>query len=147
MSKIASREAIRRVDQSRNEWSVLAPGDHALKDVLRPSHLAVRCREFEAGTIIEIKHALHAYIVKLYVLSVDTDAGAVAYVPLEIIDLKQIAPIAPDYSGYTVTRLNGTVAACRPDGQPIKNFADEAAAQAWLAARRLLGMATGGSAN
>lgn len=129
------------------DWVVTAPRDHTIRDVLDPAYLGPILQELVPGAEVAIRHEGHAFVCRLVVKDVDADTRAITTLPIEVIDLTAIAPIAPDYENFTVARRHGTAVVLRPDGTPLRSFASEAEARDWLAAKRLLGMATPGKAN
>jgi hypothetical protein len=91
------------------------------------------------GDTFDIRHETHHFIVRGYILDVDTDAGVgmLAYITTEIVDLREIDPVAYDWVDVQVARQQGGWAILRDDGQALKTgFATEAQANEWLTQKR-----------
>ena len=72
-----------------------------------PGYLGSRAKDMKPGDCFDIRHETHDFIVRGYIMDVDSDAGMLAFVTTELIDLTQIDMIAFDYADCTVSREQG----------------------------------------
>ena len=91
-------------------WTVLAPRDHRLEDVLHPGYLAERVKDVRkggipAGSIVLIASEAHAFLVELYIRGVDRDAQAVQAIVLRVIDLTEAEVLSTDWAEAEVVDM------------------------------------------
>jgi hypothetical protein len=117
-------------------WHAVAPADHTLSEVLWPGWLGAKVKDMRAGDDFVIRHELHHFIVRAYIMDVDIDAGMLAYVTTSIDDLRTLDAIAYDWADVTISREQGGWA-ISDRGTVLKGgFASEAKAAEWLAEKR-----------
>src|SRR5688572_13901656 len=137
MSKRAPKDAFCSPgpDDRTRTWTIIAPADHELSDVLHPEYFGLRAGQLREHDGLNIRSVAHKFLVRGIVIAVHEDDGAIDFIAYEIVDLTALPTIAPDYAGATCARQAGSWVVVL-DGRVIKKgFANEASAQEWLAAR------------
>jgi hypothetical protein len=138
--RVAERNAILRVAESRNTWACCAPETHTLEDAMSPAYLWAKAREIRPGDFFEVRHERHAFLVRGYVVDLDHDAKTLSFklLPGYPVDLRDMELIACDWSGATVTQEAPPYNWCIRLGGAIakSDFSSESRATEWLNAKQ-----------
>jgi hypothetical protein len=136
------KASIRPYSEAPNRtWHAVAPADHTLSEVLWPGWFGARAKDVRVGDTFDIRHETHNFIVRGYVIDVDADAGMLAFITTELIDLTQIDVIAFDYADCTVSREQGGWAVVDRGTVLKAGFASQEKAAEWLAEKRAMVLA------
>ena len=123
-------EAVNRV------WHAVAPADHTLSEALWPGYLGARTKDMKPGDDFVVRHETHNFLVRGYIIDVDADAGMIAFVTTELIDLTQVDIVAYDYVDCVVSRQPSGWAVMSGDTALKSGFASQEKAAEWLAEKR-----------